>query len=182
MPLTLGSMDMPPPPPPPPLGAYGTGAGPMSPAGEPLAHPGMRVVARFLDGLILVVIEFVLAWIVIGRHNSAGFDGIGGDASFTDLYVAALIGVVTTFVWDAVMKLVFGMRVVRSDNGQPVEWNHAITRWAIPGAFALIPLPRLTGLFSAVVVIISLVFVFSKPLRQAVWDQVAKTLVVRRAG
>ena len=151
----------------------------------------MRVVARFLDGLILVVIDFALAWIVIGRHNSAGFDGIGGDASFTDLYVAALIGVVTTFVWDAVMtrmfggtpmKLVFGMRVVRSDNGQPVEWNHAITRWAIPGAFHAGSAAEAHRAVSAGGWIISLVFIFSKPLRQAVWDQVAKTLVVRRAG
>jgi uncharacterized RDD family membrane protein YckC len=165
-------------------------SGPTSPAGEPLANPGVRVLARLLDGVILGVITFLAALVLFGR-DSAGFDGIGGDASFADLYVAGLIGVASSFVWDAVMtrlyggtpmKLAFGMRVVRADNGQQVEWHHAITRWAIPGAFALIPLPRLTGLFSAVVMIISLVFIFSKPLRQAVWDQVAKTLVVKRAG
>src|SRR4051812_620769 len=103
MPLTLRWMDMPPPPPPPPppVGAYGTGSGPMSPTGEPLANPGVRIVARLLDGLIVGLIEFVVAWILIGRHNSTGFDGIGGDASFVDLYVAALVGVAITFVWDA---------------------------------------------------------------------------------
>ena len=76
------------------------------------------------------------------------------------------------------MKLAFGMRVVRADTGADVEWSHAIMRWAIPGAFGLIPIPFLPDLASLIVVIVSLVFIFSKPLRQAVWDQFAKTLVV----
>ena len=114
-----------------------------------------------------------------------------GDASFGELYAVSLVGVGISFLWDAVMtrlyggspmKLAFGMRVVRADNGQQVQWSHAITRWAIPGAFALIPLPILPGLLQLIVVIISLVYIFSKPLRQAVWDQVAKTLVVKPAG
>lgn len=151
----------------------------------------MRVLARFLDGVILGVINFVVALVVLGGDDTAGFDGFGGDAGFAELYVLSLIGVAIAFLWDAVMtrmyggspmKLAFGMRVVRADNGQQVEWSHAITRWAIPGAFALIPLPLLPGLLQVVVVIVSLVFIFSKPLRQAVWDQVAKTLVVKRAG
>ena len=36
--------------------------------------------------------------------------------------------------------------------------------------------------FGFVVVVVSLVYIFTKPLRQAVWDQVAKTLVVKPAG
>jgi uncharacterized RDD family membrane protein YckC len=151
----------------------------------------MRVLARFLDGVILGVVNFVIALAIVGSDSSAGFEGFGGDASFGELYAVSLIGVGISFLWDAVMtrlfggtpmKLAFGMRVVRADNGQQVEWSHAITRWAIPGAFALIPLPVLPGLLQLIVVIISLVYIFSKPLRQAVWDQVAKTLVVKRAG
>lgn len=190
-PLTLLSMSIPPPPPPPPLDAYGSTPGPMSPTGEPLAPAGLRILARLLDGVILGVIGFLVALALFGTDNSAGFEGLGGDTSFVDAYVLALIGVAVAFVWDAVMtrlfggtpmKLAFGMRVVRADNGQQVEWNHAITRWALPGAFGLIPLPVLPGLLSVVVVVISLVYIFSKPLRQAVWDQVAKTLVVKPAG
>ena len=87
--------------------------------------------------------------------------------SFADLYVLALVGIVIAFLWEAVMtrlfggtpmKLAFGMRVVRADNGQQVEWSHAITRWAIPGAFALIPLPVLPGLLQVIVVIIMATF------------------------
>ena len=43
----------------------------------------------------------------------------------------------------------------------------------------MIPLPLLPGLINLVIVVVSLVFIFTKPLRQAVWDQIAKTLVVK---
>ena len=61
-----------------------------------------------------------------------------------------LLGAAVGFVWDAVctkqfggtpMKLAFGMKVVRAENGADVEWEHAIKRWALPGALALIPHP-----------------------------------------
>jgi uncharacterized RDD family membrane protein YckC len=182
-------MDMPPPPP--PLDEYGSAPGPTSPAGAPLAPPPLRIVARLLDVLILGAVNYLIALLVLGKDDSAGFGGFGGDAGFWRLYMVSLIGVATGFVWDAVltrtyggtpMKLAFGMRVVRADNGLQVEWGHAVTRWAIPGAFALIPLPLLPGLLGLVVVVVSLAYIFTRPLRQAVWDQVAKTLVVRPAG
>jgi uncharacterized RDD family membrane protein YckC len=148
----------------------------------------MRVLARFLDGLIVgVAFTAVLGAIVLRGGDSAGFGGFGGDASFGRLYLLGLLGLAVGFVWDAVltklyggtpMKLVFGMRVVRADTGGPVEWEHAIKRWALPGALALIPLPVLPGLVNLVIVIVSLVFIFSKPLRQAVWDLFAGTLVI----
>lgn len=164
-------------------------AGPASPAGQPLAEPWMRVLARFLDGLIVgVAFGFVFAAIILSGDDSAGFGSIGADASFGKVYALAVLGAIVGFVWDAVctkqfggtpMKLAFGMRVVRADNGGPVEWSHAITRWAIPGALALIPIPYLPDVVSFVIVIVSLVFIFTKPLRQAAWDQIAKTLVVK---
>jgi uncharacterized RDD family membrane protein YckC len=163
--------------------------GPASPTGQPLAEAWMRIVARFLDGVILaVVFGTIFAAIILSGDDSAGFGGFGGDASFGKMYLIGLFGVAVGFVWDAVltklyggtpMKLAFGMKVVRADNGGPVEWSHAITRWAIPGAFSLLPIPILPGLVNLVILIVSLVFIFTKPLRQAVWDQVAKTLVVK---
>jgi uncharacterized RDD family membrane protein YckC len=160
----------------------------MAPNGLPLASSGMRVLARFLDGLIVGgVFGFIFAAIVLSGGDSAGFGGFGADASFGKVYLLGLLGAAAYFVWDAVctkmfggtpMKLAFGMRVVRADTGGPVEWEHAIKRWALPGALGLLPLPVLPGLINLVVVIVSLVFIFSKPLRQAVWDLFAGTLVV----
>jgi len=161
---------------------------PLSPTGQPLAPPGLRVGARFLDGVILAVIGLLLARLILGDANSAGFEGFGADASTGHIVLLAVVSAATGFLWDAVMtrlyggspmKLLFGMRVVRADNGGPVEWQHAIVRCAVPGVLVLVPIPVLPGLVTLVIVIVSLVFIFSKPLRQAIWDQVAKTLVVR---
>src|SRR5262245_27346261 len=182
-------MSMPPaPPPPPPLGDDGVGSGVTSPRGESLASPGLRVLARFLDGLILFALAGVIDRIVVG--DAADLSGLSADEDGWKLVLVLLLNVAMIFLWDAVatriwggtpMKLAFGMRVVRADNGEHVGWSHAIIRWAIPGAFVLIPFPALTFLAGLVVVIVSLVFIFTKPLRQAVWDQVAKTLVIKRA-
>lgn len=162
------------------------------PAGAVLASPGMRVLARLLDALIVgLVFGSVFAAIVLSGDDDAGLAGLGTDASFGRAYTVALLGAVVGFVWDAVMtkmfggspmKLAFGMKVVQAD-GSDVEWDHAIKRWALPGAFALIPpfvaLNVLVSLAQFAIVVVSLVFIFSKPLRQAVWDQFAKTLVVK---
>ncbi len=165
------------------------GMGPSSPTGQQLAAPWMRVLARFLDGVILsVVFGAIFAAIILSGDDTAGFAGFGADASFGTAYLLALMGAVVGFVWDAVMtklyggspmKLALGLRVVRADTGGPVEWSHAIIRWAIPGAFALVPIPVLPGLLNLVILIVSLVFLFSKPMRQTVWDLVAKTIVVK---
>jgi uncharacterized RDD family membrane protein YckC len=146
------------------------------------------VAARLLDAIILgIVFGGIFSAIVLSGDDDGGFAGFNNDASFGKIYLLGLLGAVVGFFWDAVMtkqyggtpmKLAFGMRVVRADNGADVEWSHAITRWSIPGAFALIPIPFLPDLARFVIVIVSLVFIFSKPLRQAVWDQVAKTIVV----
>lgn len=170
----------------PPGGAYTSDT---IPGGRPLADAGMRVLARFLDGLIVgLVFGLVFSAIVLSDEDNAGFGGYGADASFGKVYALALLGMAAGFVWDAVctkqfggtpMKLAFGMRVVRADTGGAVEWSHAIIRWAVPGALALVPLPVLPGIVNLVIVIVSLVFLFTKPLRQAVWDMVAKTIVVK---
>ena len=182
------SMPAPPPPPAVPPGSWDADGGPSSPKGQALASAGLRVIARLLDSLLLGAMGYAIGYAVLGGDDSAGFGGVGGDAGFAKLYLIGMLGVAISFVYDAVctkmfggspMKLAFGMRVVRADNGDRVEWHHAIVRWAIPGAFALIPIPLLPGLANFVIVIVSLYFIFARPLRQAVWDQVAKTLVVK---
>jgi uncharacterized RDD family membrane protein YckC len=69
--------------------------------------------------------------------------------------------------------LLFGLRVVRSTDGASVSWTQSSGRWALSAG--LLVLPLLSGLLF----LTSLVLLFSSPRRQAVWDQVAKTLVVR---
>ncbi len=147
---------------------------------------------EILDYLILsFVFGSIFAAIILSGDDDAGLAGIGTDASLGRAYLIGLLGAGVGFAWDAVctkmfggspMKLAFGMRVIQQ-NGADVEWSHAIKRWALPGAFALIPpfvaLNVLVSLAQLVILIVSLVFIFSKPLRTAVWDLFAGTLVVK---
>lgn len=162
-----------------------------APGDRPLASPGMRVLARFLDAIIVgIVFGSIFAAVILTGDDDAGLAGFGSDTSLGRAYLIALLGAAVGFGWDAVctkmfggtpMKLAFGMKVVQQD-GADVEWEHAIKRWALPGAFALIPplvgLNVLLSLVQLVIVIVSLVFIFSKPLRTALWDQFASTMVV----
>jgi uncharacterized RDD family membrane protein YckC len=155
----------------------------MSPFGQPLADPWMRVLARFLDGVILAVIANLLLPSLLDIKTA---NGVGWQAGGGKLIVYLALALAIGFVWDPLltkmtggtpMKLAFGMRVVRADTGGRIEWKHAVLRWLVPGAIGVIPcLGALVGL---VVVIVSLVFIFTKPLRQAVWDNIAGTLVTK---
>jgi uncharacterized RDD family membrane protein YckC len=174
-------------PPPPPAGAP-DGTASLAPAGAVIPPAWKRILARFLDWLIVtLVFGSILSGLILNDDDGAGIAGVGGDASFGKLYLISLLSAVVWFVWDAVctkqfggtpMKLAFGMRVVQQGSGEPVQWGHAIIRWAVPGALSLVPF--LGGLVVFVVFIVSLVFVLTKPLRQAVWDLAAKTIVVER--
>jgi uncharacterized RDD family membrane protein YckC len=161
------------------------------PGGRPLASPGLRVIARLLDSLIVALLfGAIFAAVVLDGDDTGGLGGIGVDASFGRLYLLAVLNAAAYFLWDAVptklyggspMKLAFGMRVVQQ-NGSAVEWEHAIKRWAIPGAFGLIPpivgVSVISSLAQFVIVVVSLVFIFTKPLRTAVWDLFADTMVI----
>ncbi len=159
------------------------------PGGHTLPPAWKRILARFLDGLIVGIAFGSIINAVVYSDGGAGLGGLGADASFGEVYTAGVLQAIVYFVWDAVMtkqyggspmKLAFGMKVVQADSGADVEWRHAIIRWAVPGAFALIPVLTLGGLASIVIVVTSLVFLFVRPLRQAVWDLAAGTLVVNR--
>ncbi len=166
-----------------------TGAGP---GGRELASPGMRVLARILDAIILgIVFGGVFAAIILSGDDDAGLAGFGTDTSLGRAYLIGLLGVAVGFVWDAVSHEdvrrhadEVGRSGCRSCSrtGPHVEWAHAIKRWAFPGAFGLVPpiavVSALLSLVQLVVVIVSLVFIFSKPLRTAVWDLFAGTVVV----
>ena len=91
---------------PPPAGGFSTD---MVPGERPLADAGKRVLARFLDGLIVgLVFGAIFSGLVLGDGDSAGFGGLGADASFGKVYVLGLLLMVVGFVWDAVCTKQFG--------------------------------------------------------------------------
>jgi uncharacterized RDD family membrane protein YckC len=159
---------------------------PIAPGGLPLANPGMRIVARLIDIVIGMVVSLILA-VIVGA--STGFGNVGGslDGSWF-FYIILSLGF--GFVYEAVLtklyggtpgKLILGFRVVDGTSGAAVSWQAAILRWAVPGAFGIVPF--IGGLAAFVVQIVSLVFLFTDTMHRTVSDRVATTLVVNtKAG
>jgi uncharacterized RDD family membrane protein YckC len=156
------------------------------PGGRPLASAGMRILARFLDSLIVSIAGGAVgAAIILSDGDSAGFAGFGGDISTGDRFAIGLFSLVIGFVYEALltkvaggtpMKLAFGMKVVRAVDGQPVGWSESLIRWGFLSVIGLIPV--LGGIAAFIIWIISIVFLFTDKLRQTVTDKVAKTIVV----
>ncbi len=156
-----------------------------------LASAGKRIGARFLDAVIMGIVSgVVIAPIILSEGESAGFGGIGadGDVSTGKLLFISLFSLAVGFVYEAVitkvaggtpMKLAFGMKVVRADDGGPLEWSHAVLRWLVPSIFGLIPV--VGGIISFVLFIVSLILLFTDSLRQTISDKVAKTVVINSA-
>lgn len=176
-------MNMPPPPPPLPPSDY-SGLQGVAPGGQKLAQPWMRILARLLDSIIVGAVTTAIgAMIILGDDDSAGFGGLGGDIDGGKRWAISLVTLAIGFVYEAVMtklkggtlmKLAFGMRVVRTD-GAPVDWSESILRWAL----ALITLIPILGAIAGFIIwIISIVFLFTDRLRQTVNDKIAKTMVI----
>lgn len=193
------STPQPPPAPPPPPGGYGeygegdrgetaATAGPVvaSVGGHPVAPAWKRIVARFLDGIIVnMIIGFIAFRAIAGEDAASVASTTDTDTDAGKVFLAAIVVLAVSFVWDAVatkltggtpMKRAFGMRVVQVDSGADVEWKHVIIRWGTLAIWSVIPV--LSFFVPLILVIVSLVFLFSKLLRQAVWDLAAKTVVV----
>jgi uncharacterized RDD family membrane protein YckC len=170
-------------PPAPPTGDGFVTPAPVSPRGEPLADPWPRVAARLLDLACLFAIDVLIVVVIAGDVGDLAEPLQDVDAArFTSAVLGALL---VSYAWEAVLtrrrggtpfKLLFRLRVVGSTDGAPITWGQSSGRWAL--AAGLVVLPFLIGLLY----LVSLVLLFSNPRRQVLWDQIAKTLVVRAAG
>jgi uncharacterized RDD family membrane protein YckC len=147
----------------------------------PLASSGMRILARFIDGIIVGIAGFIIS-AILGAGSAFGRSD---DVSTGVWYLAIVLGVAISWFYDAFltskmggtpMKKAFGMRVVDAASGSPVSLQQATMRWVVPGALSLVPI--LGGLISLVVFIVSLVFLFSDKMRQTVSDKIGKTVVI----
>jgi uncharacterized RDD family membrane protein YckC len=71
-------------------------------------------------------------------------------------------------------KMAVGIKVVHTLDGSLPTWGHAIARWALPAAAALVP--SVGGLCWLLIYL----WILWDPNRQGLHDKVAKTVVVRK--
>ncbi len=150
----------------------------------PLAPAGIRIGARLLDLIILGIIGAIIASFVGAGSIATGQRA--DDVSGGKYFLAVLLSLAVGFVYEAVctskiggtpMKKVLGLRVVDASSGAQLPLQQSAIRWAIPGAFSIIPI--IGALAGFVIVLVSLVFLFTDKLRQTVSDKVAKTVVLK---
>ena len=154
-----------------------------SAVGRPVASVGKRIGGRLLDTIILSIAVGLLLVGWLARRIS---DVASGDKIPTGtLILAQAVGLAIGFLYEVPMvaktgqtlgKKLAGTRVVRLSDGQVPGWNTAVLRW-IPALVGLLP-GAIGSAAGLVVGVGSLILLFTDPLRQTVYDKVAKTIVI----
>lgn len=153
--------------------------------GATKAEPAMRLLARFIDTVLMIVVGIPIAIILGGAAIATGTDdsvgiGVGILGGVVSLLIAgAYEGLMLANRGQTLGKMAVGIKVVRLD-GQPLDLQGALTRHS-PSlglrALAVIPVIGLLGsLGLAILAIVNIVMVFSNG--ESVYDKVGGTQVI----
>jgi uncharacterized RDD family membrane protein YckC len=165
--------------------------------GATLASYGQRAIAYLLDGIVqgVVLVPFAmwLEWPVY-QDLSAALDANGGQltqamldtfvqraqqyslwVTIAALVVTALYAVPQVALYGRTLgKRVVGLRVQSIDGAGVISWRQSLLRWMIQGAGWLI---------CSLLLLIDLLWpLWDRPLRQAIHDKAARTIVIRDRG
>lgn len=153
------------------------GLPPMGP--NSLANPWMRLLARIIDGLILLIPNLVIFGALT---DGSGYRGMGGNAfAGGDVLAATLATLVLGAAYEiyfittkgaTIGKSVLGMRVAMIANGEKPDMQTAVTRWGVMSVPQLVPVAGpLFGL-------VNYLWCLWDENRQCLHDKPAKTVVV----
>ncbi|MFC6407826.1 RDD family protein [Planobispora longispora] len=180
--------------------AYGQGYGPQGAvvpgAPAPLAEWWQRLVARIIDGLIVVAIPLTLLTNVLNSILGPGYDVTTGELELGNLFLAGFLAYLITglivFAYEFFMlkqngqtlgKMAMGIKVVpvgSSSLSGGLPTDYAVKRVGVySGPLVLGGIPILSlvaGVFNLLNV---LWLLWDKPLQQALHDKVASTVVVK---
>lgn len=206
---------MAPPPPPPPAGGYPAAPPPPSgPGGYQTYQPGpegrvipeigayqdepwKRIVARIIDGVILMIPNFILASIFLTVDLNDCLRGtftVVCSISTVNYFLYGLTALIlngafyigfVAFMGTTPGKMAFGLKIVQK-NGQAPDIAVAARRWFIDGgtsALALIPigLGRWLSIIAVVGIgVYQLTLLFSDPRQEDLYDKLGDTYVVKK--
>ena len=143
------------------------------PGGRPLAGPWERIGARLIDWIIVGIVAAIVSAIL-------GLDG--GALSLGRALVQTVLGAVYVITMiglrgATVGKMALGIAVVRQFDGvTPPGIDVSVRRWIVEivGLFTFVG-----ALVSLVIFIVSLVYLFTDPMRRTVHDRIGRTFVVK---
>lgn len=212
-PPPAGWQSTPQPPGPPPAGGGQPGSGMPSwtsnltaqgtisgPGGVALADAPQRIIAAFIDFIILGIIGYIVNTIMTGilGDNYLGLFGLTYrtpsliSSLVTVVILLAVTGAYFIFMWTRMAGATVGMRVLKLQvrdqaTGGPITQSQAITRWVFLGApFAIEYFYGWTlGIIISLAVLIYYIYLIisigQSPLRQGLHDKQAKTVVAKVA-
>ncbi len=180
-------------------GAYG--AGPTTPDGQPLAGWGMRLLARLIDGLIMVIITWLTAIVVapdfLERYTEFVMDA-GSQGSVlalpsdiqSDMFRIGLVSGLLSFAYEILTlkflggslgKLATGLRVRLRERPGPLSWSTAAIRSLVwTGPSLLSSAPAVGGLFTGLFSLLNGLWPLWDKDKQSLNDKFAKTNVVKK--
>lgn len=142
-----------------------------------LARPLTRLVARIIDGAIIVLVALIPLLIGIQDFDDVTDGSLGASLALTAIGLVYEVSLVATR-GQTLGKMAMKIRIIRAGDGLLPGWDMSTVRWlvpAIPSLVGLVPALGLVGLLS-LVVYLSLTW---DKVRQGWHDKAAKTLVVK---
>ncbi|WP_344112234.1 RDD family protein [Kribbella alba] len=151
-----------------------------------IATLGSRALARIIDSVILTVVVYILWAVILGGTSAAvtNADGTVSDGAAGGIigafFAAFLITVALTIAYEVVLtavkgqtlgKMMMGIKVVRSGDGQVPGFGPSFMRWLLP-------------IIGALICFVGQILVYLSPLfdssgRMQGWhDKAANTLVI----
>ena len=135
-----------------------------------LANPWRRLVARFLDGVMLVGVALLISFVLSPRPAELSTNSQVVTFVVTLQIISFLYEVILIAIRGQTLgKSLMGIRVVGITDGQVPGWARAGVRWLLPAAASLVP-PS---------VLIVYLWLLWDPRRQGLHDKAAGTLVIQ---
>ncbi len=132
---------------------------------EALVGVGWRFAATLVDGIIFVILGYILA-LFSGGTTADGFALTGAPALLWLLIGLAYYVVMEAMSGATVGKLACGLRVLKTD-GSPCDWQASLVRNLLRIVDAL------------VFYLVAAILVWTSPQRQRLGDRVGETVVVK---
>ncbi|MEU9113491.1 RDD family protein [Streptomyces sp. NPDC048483] len=146
---------------------------PQGPPRQALAVPGLRLLARFIDSVIISAMLVVAVRLTTGflhHHPEAEVPVVAAMLAWL-LFAAVLFEPLTTAMGGTLGKAVCGLRVIRLETGRKVGFGIALGRWLAYLGMGMVPVLGLINVLSCI---------WNEPFRQCMHDRAANTVVVKR--
>lgn len=172
-------------------------------SGSDLASPGIRIGARAIDLVILMVLSLIFLFPLIGDLID-NIDALPTDSSDSELQAAIedaiegrsgtlLLMSLAGFVWEWFFtafaggtpgKLLLGLRVTDQASGDPVSFGAAGVRTAVRALSVVGAIGVTAGNFATLawvaIGLVSLIMLFNDDWHRTVMDRLARTIVTKR--